>query len=89
MFRKLGRKRYLVGFQDGTTAGYELALTRIEAMLHSELKKLARSKYEENKDIIEPKKEQKKEENEFQCGQCGAQFSKRHKYCPECGVNFV
>jgi len=51
MFRKLGPKRYLAGFQDGTTAGYELALTRIEAMLHSELKKLAQSKFEENKEV--------------------------------------
>ena len=42
--------------------------------------------YQEKKPEIEPKKSI--EENMYGCGQCGAEFSKKHKYCPECGVEF-
>jgi predicted RNA-binding Zn-ribbon protein involved in translation (DUF1610 family) len=30
----------------------------------------------------------KDEEFEYECAKCGAEFATRHKYCPECGVEF-
>ena len=37
-------KQYFAGFQEGSKAGYELALQRVEALIHVEMKKVARSK---------------------------------------------
>lgn len=28
------------------------------------------------------------EEKEYGCEKCGAEFDTRHKYCPECGIEF-
>lgn len=48
---KFWQKRYLQGFQTGVEAGYDDALTRIEAMLHYEIKALNRSKHKEHKEV--------------------------------------
>jgi rRNA maturation endonuclease Nob1 len=34
---------------------------------------------------LNPKDE---DEFEYECGKCGAEFATKHKYCPECGVEF-
>lgn len=49
--KKIFRRTYLKGFQDGTIAGYELALTRVEAVLHAEIKKLRKSGVEDNREF--------------------------------------
>lgn len=49
--KKIFRRTYLKGFQDGTIAGYELALTRVEALLHAEIKKLHKSTVDENREL--------------------------------------
>lgn len=40
--------------------------------------------YTEKKAEIEPQKSTE----EYQCGACGATFTKRHRFCPSCGVGF-
>ena len=45
------QKRYIQGFQTGVEAGYEDALTKVEAMLHYEIKALNRSRQKEHKEI--------------------------------------
>jgi hypothetical protein len=51
MFRAFKNKRYLRAWQDGQIVGYELALTRVEAVIHAETKKLLASKHEVNKEL--------------------------------------
>lgn len=44
--------------------------------------------YETNKEKIESVKKEEKKEEDYQCGSCQATFTKKHKFCPECGVEF-
>lgn len=49
--KKIFRRTYYKGFNDGVTVGYELALTRVEAVLHAEIKKLRKSGVEDNREL--------------------------------------
>lgn len=49
--KKIFRRTYYKGFNDGVTVGYELALTRVEALLHAEIKKLHKSTVDENREL--------------------------------------
>lgn len=49
--KKIFRRTYYKGFNDGVTVGYELALSRVEAVLHAEIKKLRKSGVDENREL--------------------------------------
>ncbi len=50
------------------------------------------SEFEAKKQVIEPQKpkasEQEEKPDDFRCGSCQATFTKKHKFCPECGIEF-
>lgn len=41
-----------------------------------------------NKDQKDDDKNKQDDETGYKCGECGAIFSKKAKYCPECGTEF-
>ena len=48
--------------------------------------KVSEVEFKMAKKKLNPKDEEN--ELEYECGKCGAEFATKHKFCPECGVQF-